>query len=42
LREGLAKIFKGVGVDFMVSVVPTPLAFFGVEEELFLSDESEF
>ncbi len=30
------------GIDFMVSAVPTPLAFFGVEEELFLSDGTEF
>jgi len=30
------------GIDFMVSVVPTPLAFFEVEEELFLSDGTEF
>ncbi len=29
-------------IDFIVSVVPTPLAFFEVEEELFLSDGTEF
>ena len=29
-------------IDFMMSMVPTPLTFFEVEEELFLSDGAEF
>ena len=35
-------MFEEDGIDFMVSMVPTPLAFFEVEEELFLSDRTEF
>lgn len=35
-------MFEEYGVDFMMSMVPTPLAFFEVEEELFLPDGTEF
>jgi hypothetical protein len=35
-------MFEEVGIDFMMSVVPTPLAFFEVEKELFLTDGTEF
>jgi hypothetical protein len=35
-------VFEDDGIDFMMPVVPTPLAFFEVVEELFLSDGTEF
>lgn len=35
-------MFEKEWVDFMMSVVPTPLAFFEVEKELFLPDGAEF
>jgi len=35
-------MFEKDGIDFMVSMVPTALAFFEVEEELFLRDGTEF
>ena len=38
----LAEVFEEDGIDFMMSVVPTPLEFFEVEEELLLSDGTEF
>jgi predicted DNA-binding transcriptional regulator len=42
LRGVLAEVFEKDWVDFMMSVVPTPLAFFEVEKELFLPDGAEF
>jgi len=35
-------MFEEYGVDFTMSVVPTPLTFFEMGEELFLSDAAEF
>ena len=35
-------MFGEHGVDFTMSVVPTPLTFFEMDEELFLSDAAEF
>ena len=35
-------MFEEYGVDFTVSVVPTPLTFFEMGEELFRSDATEF
>ena len=35
-------MFEEYGVDFTMSVVPTPLTFFEVGEELFLTDAAEF
>jgi hypothetical protein len=35
-------MFEEYGVDFTMSVVPAPLTFFEMGEELFLSDTTEF
>lgn len=42
LERVLAEMFEEYWVDFTMSVVPTPLTFFEVGEELFLTDAAEF
>jgi hypothetical protein len=38
LEEMCEEMFVEYGIDFTMSVVPTPLTFFEMGEELFLSD----